>query len=233
MMGSSCTSNLCVDCSTGLNDGLQLYQQPLPVLEDIFATLNGGRVFSRIDFSDAFLKVEFDEDSKRLCNINTNRSVCEYQRLPFGVKSAPGIFQAIVDKMLAGLPFATVYLDDIVVVRRSQDDHRCHLHAEFDRINEYGFRLRSGKCSFFQLSKKYLGFIIDKDGHRPDPQKITAVADMPAPTNITTLRSFLGLVNCHQSFVLNMRFIRHPLMTISRRITNGNGQLAANKHLRA
>jgi hypothetical protein len=204
------SARLCVDYSTGLNDALQLHQHPLPVPEDIFATLNGGHVFSRIDFSDAYLQVELDEGSKRLCNINTHRGVYEYQRLPFGVKSEPCIFQAIMDKMLAGLPFATAYLDDIVVVSRSQEDHGRHLHALFDRINEYGFRVRPGKCSF-QPSIKYLGLIADKDGRCPDRQKISAVADMPAPTNITTLRSFLGLVNYYQSFVPNVRYIPQPL----------------------
>jgi len=97
------SARLCIDYSTVLKDALQLHQHSLPVPEDIFATLNGGHVFSRIDFSDAYLQVEFD-DSKRLCNINTHRGVDVYQRLPFGVKSAPGIFQAIMDKMLAGLP---------------------------------------------------------------------------------------------------------------------------------
>jgi hypothetical protein len=130
--------------------------------------------------------------------------------MPFGVKSAPGIFQTIMDKMLAGLSFATSCLDDIVVVSCSKDDHRRHLHAAFDRINEYGYRVRPGKCSF-QPSIKYLGSIVDKDGRRPDPQKITAVADMPAPTNITTLRSFLRLVNYYHSFVPKMRSIRQPL----------------------
>jgi hypothetical protein len=112
--------------------------------------------FSQIDFSDAYLQVELDEDSKRLCNINTHRGVYEYQRSPFGVKSAPGIFQAIMDNMLAGLPFATAYQDDIVVVSRNLDEHRRHLHAVFDRINEYGFRVHLGKCSFYQPSIKYL-----------------------------------------------------------------------------
>jgi hypothetical protein len=174
------SARLCVDYSTGLNDALQLHQHPLPVPEDIFATLNGGHVFSQ-----------------STCHLALNR-----HRV---------IFQAIMDKMLAGLPFTTAYLDDIVVVSRSQDDHRRHLHAVFDRINEYGFRVRPRKCSFFQLSIKYLGFIVDKEGRRPDPRKITAVANMPAPTNITTLRSFLGLVNYYQSFVPNMRSIRQPL----------------------
>jgi hypothetical protein len=65
------SARLCVDYSTGLNDALQLHQHPLPVSEDIFATLNGGHVFSRIDFSGAYLQVELDDDLKQLCNINT------------------------------------------------------------------------------------------------------------------------------------------------------------------
>ena len=98
-----------------------------------------------------------------------------------------------MDNMLARLPFATAYPDNTAVVSRSPDDHRRHLHAVFDRINEHGFRMHLGKCSF-EPSIKYLGFIVDKDGRRPDRQNITAVADTPAP-NITRLRSFLGLVN--------------------------------------
>jgi len=74
------SARLCVDYSTGINDALQLHQHPLPVTEDIFATPNGDRVFSRIDISDSYLQVELDDDSKRLCNINTHRGVYEYQR---------------------------------------------------------------------------------------------------------------------------------------------------------
>jgi hypothetical protein len=62
--------------------------------------------------------VELDKDSYQLRNVNTRRGVYEYQLLPFGVKSAPGTFQEIMDNILAGLPFATTYLDDIVVVSR-------------------------------------------------------------------------------------------------------------------
>lgn len=145
-----------------------------------------------------------------LCNINAHRGVYEYQRLPFGVKSALGIFQVILDDVLAGLPFATAYLDD-VVVSRSPDDHRRHLHAVFDRINEIWVSRVPRERSFFQPRIKYIGFIVDKERRRPDPQKITAVADMLAPTNITTLRSFLGLVNYYQPFIPNMLSIRQPL----------------------
>ena len=204
------SARLCVDYSTGINDAVQLHQHPLSVAEDIFANLNGVHVFSQIDFSGACLQVELDDDSKRLCNINTRRGVYEYQRLPFLVKSAPRIFQAIMDNMRAGLPFARAYLDSIVVVSRSLDDRRRHLHTVFYIINEYVFRVRFGKCSFFQTCIKHLRFIVDKDGRRPHPKKITAIENMPAST-IITLRSILGLVSYYQSFVPNMRFIRQPL----------------------
>jgi hypothetical protein len=154
--------------------------------------------------------VELDEESKQLCNINTHRGVYAYQRLPFGTKSAPGIFKEIMNKMLAGLPFATAYLDDIIVVSRSQEDHKRHLHAVFDRINNCGFHVRLGKCSFYQTSIQYLRFIVDKDRRRPDPKKLSVVTKMPVPNNVITLRSFLGLVNYNQSFVPNMRSIRYP-----------------------
>jgi hypothetical protein len=90
------SAQLCFDYSTGLNEALQLHQHPLPVAEDVFATLNGGHVFSQIDFSNAYLQVELDNDSKQLCNINTPQGVYEYQHLPFGIKPAPGIFQAML-----------------------------------------------------------------------------------------------------------------------------------------
>jgi hypothetical protein len=122
----------------------------------------GNRYSHKLTFSDAYLQVELDDDSKQLCNINTHRSVYAYERLPFGTKSAPGIFQEIMNKMLAGFPFATAYLDDITVVSHSQKYHRCHLHAVFDRMNDYGFRVHLRKCSFYQPSIKYLGFIVHK-----------------------------------------------------------------------
>jgi len=204
------TARLCVDYSTGLNDAVQLHQHPLSVTEDISSIINGVHVFSQIDFSGACLKVELDDDSKRLCNINTHQGVYEYQRLTFGVKSAPDIFQAIMDNMLAGLPFAAAYMNDIVVVSRSPDGRRRHLHAVFDIINEYVFRVRLRKCSFFQTCIKYLRFIVDKDERRPYPKKITAIANMPAST-IITLRSSLGQVSYYQSFIPDMRVIRQPL----------------------
>uniref|UniRef100_A0A183CHH4 RNA-directed DNA polymerase n=1 Tax=Globodera pallida TaxID=36090 RepID=A0A183CHH4_GLOPA len=205
------SARLCADFSTGLNDSLQLHQHPLPLPSDIFSKLNGGKYFSKVDLSDAYLQIELDEESKNLCTIATHRGHFKYERMPFGVKSAPGIFQSIMDNMLADLSFALAYLDDIIIVSPTIDEHAEHVDQIFARLNNWGFRARMDKCSFFQTEIKYLGVIIDQKGRRPDPSKVTAIAEMPIPTNLPELRSYLGMVNYYQEFIRNFRCIRQPL----------------------
>ena len=124
---------------TGLNDALEPHQYPLSVPEDIFATVNGGE-FSQNEFADAYLQVEVEDASKELLTINTHRGLYLYYRLPFGVKSASGIFQQIMDSMIAGLQGTVAYLDDVLVIMgRSKEKHDANLLAVLKRIAEFGF----------------------------------------------------------------------------------------------
>ncbi|XGW10025.1 hypothetical protein V3C99_011919, partial [Haemonchus contortus] len=172
---------LCADFSTGLNDALLLHRHPLPTAEDVFTKLNGGTVFSQIDFADAYLQVEVDDDSKELLTINTHRGLYRYNRLPFGVKSAPGIFQQIIDSMISGLNGVAAYLDDVIVTGRTLSEHNANLEALFSRISAYGFRVRADKCHFVMTQLTYLGNVITAAGRRPDPKKIDAITQMPKP----------------------------------------------------
>ncbi|XGW34697.1 hypothetical protein V3C99_018584 [Haemonchus contortus] len=165
----------CADFSTGLNDALQLHHHPLPTAEEVFTKLNGGRVFLQIDLANAYLQIEVESRSKEMLTINIHRSLYRYNRLPFGVKSAPGIFQQIMDSMICGLQGVAAYLDDIIVTGHTYEQHRSNLRALFNRISEYGFHVRLEKCNFLMHRVRYLGFVLDKDGHRPDPEKIEAV----------------------------------------------------------
>ncbi|KAK6764580.1 hypothetical protein RB195_024779 [Necator americanus] len=105
---------LCGDFSTGLNDALQLHQHPLPTAANVFTKLNGGQLFTQIDFAEAYLQVEVEEESKEMLTINTHRGLYRYNRLPFDVKSAPGIFKQIMDSMICGLKGVAAYLDDVI-----------------------------------------------------------------------------------------------------------------------
>ncbi|XP_055634157.1 uncharacterized protein K02A2.6-like [Toxorhynchites rutilus septentrionalis] len=202
---------ICGDYSTGLNNVLESDAHPLPHPDDVFADLAGCRYFSQLDLSDAYLQVEVEEESQKYLTINTHRGLFKYNRLPPGNKSAPGAFQRIIDSMVAGIPGVKPYLDDIMIAGRTKEEHDRSLHVVLERIKTYGFHLRIEKCRFGLSQIKFLGHIIDKGGLRPDPAKTTAISQMPAPMNVSQLRSYLGAINYYGRFVKRMKELRAPM----------------------
>ncbi|XP_062709570.1 uncharacterized protein K02A2.6-like [Aedes albopictus] len=202
---------VCGDYSTGLNDALECDRHPLPHPDDLFAELAGARYFTHLDLSDAYLQVEVEEESRKLLTVNTHRGLFQYNRLPPGVKSAPGAFQRIIDSMVAGIPGVKPYLDDILIAGRTKEEHDRNLYAVLNRIREYGFHLRLEKCRFALSQIEFLGHIVDKDGIRPDPSKTDAISKMQPPKDVQQLRSYLGAVNYYGRFVKQMKKLRAPL----------------------
>ncbi|XP_041785534.1 uncharacterized protein K02A2.6-like [Anopheles merus] len=202
---------ICADYSTGLNEALEPNHYPLPTPEEIFAQLNGSTVFSIVDLSDAYLQLEVDDDSKKLLTINTHRGLFRFNRLAPGVKSAPGVFQRVVDGMIADIPGVRSFIDDVIVFGKDISSHATSLNLLFQRLKEYGFHVKAEKCHFFQSQLGYLGHIVDKQGIRPDPEKVKAIAALPPPTNVPELRSYLGAVNFYGRFVRNIHELRHPM----------------------
>ena len=202
---------VCADFSTGLDAALKDYHYPLPSPEKVFNKLNGGKVFSKIDSSEAYLQIQEEENSSKLLCINTHRGLYKSDRLVFGIKVAPAIFQQVMDTMLGGFDFIFAYLDDIVISCKTKELHRKHLNKIFAQIREFGFKVKEVKCDFCMNKIKYLGHILDKDGGRLDPERATAIKDVPTPDNVTTLQSFLELANYYQSFIKNLHDLRAPL----------------------
>lgn len=113
--------------------------------------------------------------------------------------------------MVAGIPRVKPYLDDILIAGKTQEEHDRSLHAVLKRIQDYGFHLRIEKCRFSLPQIKFLGHIIDKDGLHPDPEKTRAISQMPAPKNISQLRSYLGAINYYERFIGQLKELRVPL----------------------
>ncbi|XP_065092789.1 uncharacterized protein K02A2.6-like [Ochlerotatus camptorhynchus] len=195
---------ICADYSTGLNVVLEANKFPLPTPDDIFAKLSGSQYFSVLDLSDAYLQMEVEEDSQKLLTVNTHKGLFKYKRLP------PGAFQKVIDNMIGDLEGTESFLDDVIVFGKTRAKHDQNLENTIQRIQEYGFRLKIEKCKFCMSQVKYLGHIIDRDGIRTDPEKVSAISQMPPPRNVTELRSFLGAVNYYAKFIKEMHLLRKP-----------------------
>ena len=114
---------ICGDYSTGLNASFHPHDYPLPLPQDIYTKLGNSTIFSQIDLSDAFIQVPIAEQSRRLLTINTHKGLYLYNRLPPGIKVAPGAFQQLMDQMLAGMERVASYIDDVIVGGRTQREH--------------------------------------------------------------------------------------------------------------
>ena len=139
------------------------YHYPLPTPEEVFNKLNGGVVFFKVDLSDAYLQIPVEEECSKLLCINTHRGIYKFERLAFGIKVATAIFQQVMDTMLSGLDFVCAYLDDIVIVSKSTEEHHRQIHDVFERMHNFGFRIKETKCEFLMNKIRYLGHIIDKN----------------------------------------------------------------------
>ena len=129
--------------------------------------------------SQAYQQLCLDEDSQKYVIINTSKGLFRYNRLPFGISSAPGIFQRVIESLLQGIPKVVVYLDDILVTGSTDEEHLQNLAEVLKRIQQAGLRLKKEKCEFLAKSVVYLGHMIDEKGLHPTTDKVDAITKAP------------------------------------------------------
>ena len=162
-------------------------------------------MFSKLDLSEAL--PSGCEECLKYLTMNMHKGIFRLSHLPFGLKVAPSLFQQIMDTMLTDMEYAIAYLDDILIKSENEDQHKTHILAVFQRIEEYGFKLSAEKCRFFMKKIKYLEQIINSDRRKPDPERAEAIKNMPAPDNV----AILVLVNYYSIYNLKMYDMKAPL----------------------
>ena len=194
-----------------LNQDCDIDCYPLPRIEEIFANLKGGKLFSKLDLENAYFQIPLAESSKEFATINTHKGLFRFNRLPFGVASAPAIFQRTMETLLRGIKGVSVFIDDILVTGATVAEHLETLERVMARLEEAGLRLKREKCFFLRDRIEYLGHIIDAQGLHPTEEKIQAVKNAPQPKNVAELRSFLGILNYYGKFLPNLSSKLAPL----------------------
>ncbi|KAL5467316.1 hypothetical protein EMCRGX_G031528 [Ephydatia muelleri] len=175
---------LCGDYKVTVNSVANVESYPYPRINDLLASLTGGKVFSKLDLSHAYLQLPLDEKSKEYVTITTHKGLFRYNRMPFGVASAPAIFQRTMERILQGIPHVHVYIDNILVADSTEKEHLVTLEKVMSRLGECGIKLKR-----------------TKRGNQPTKEKCRAIVDAPVPEDISQLKSFWGLVNYYAKFL--------------------------------
>ena len=178
---------VCGDYSVTVNPQLETHRQPLPLLEDLMPKLGGGYYFSKLDLADAYNQIQLGPVSQKRLALSTHRGVLLQTRLPYGISSAPGYFQEIMGQLTMDLPGVAVYLDDILVSGKDEEDHLHNLRRLLERLNDKGLRCRLDKCSLAQPQITYLGHTLSRQGVAKG-SKVDAVMQMPPPKDVSTLK---------------------------------------------
>ncbi len=204
-------ARICVDLKK-LKESVKRERYILPTSDEITAKLSGATVFSSLDAASGFWQIPLHPDSCKLTTFITPFGRYCFKRLPFGISSAPEIFQRKMMETLQGLDGVEVFMDDILVYGDSMEQHDAQLEKVMQRIDQAGLKLNKEKCSFRQSQLRFLGHLINQSGVRQrSGSKVEAIRKLSPPTNVQELKRILGMVNYLGRYIPNLSTIGQPL----------------------
>ena len=141
----------------------------------------------------------------------------QYTRLPFGISTAPSLWQKAMAQVLQGLPGVVCYIDDILVTGRTRAEHKENLLKVLDRLCHHGLCVKKAKCQFFHKQLEFLGHAISNDGIKPTEEQIRSIHKALPPANKQELQSFLGMMTYNAKFLPSLSHVLHPLYLLLRK----------------
>ncbi|XP_077538135.1 uncharacterized protein LOC144150167 [Haemaphysalis longicornis] len=206
---------LCVDLREP-NKAIIIDGYPLPHVEELLQMFHGAVCFSKLDLASAYHQLLLEEGSRDLTTFVTHEGLFRFKRVCFGLASAPAVFQKMMSQILKNCRNVVCYLDDILVWGKTQAEHDASLVEVLTCIANSGMKLND-KCLFSVKELDFLGHKISAEGISPLESKVKAIVHAPAPTDIKSLQSFLGLAGYYAKFIKNYAEIVEPLRLMLRK----------------
>jgi hypothetical protein len=212
------TLRLCIDFRQ-LNKLTVKNKYLLSRIDDLFDHLKDAKIFSKTYLKSGYHQVRIKDEDIKNTIFRIRYGHYEFTVVPFGLSNEPvvsmclmnGVFRDYLDK------FVIVFLDDILVYSKSEEEHEQHLRMVLQVLRENQLYAKLSKCSFYQKQIHYLGHIISKDGIDVDLEKIEAIKEWLVPNNVTKVRSFMGLVGDYKRFIARFSRIAHPITSLQRK----------------
>lgn len=187
---------------------------PLPKVTHILDRLRDARYLSSLDIKSAFWQIPLDPDSKEKTAFTVpGRGLYHFNAMPFGLHNAPATWQRFIDSVLGPELEANVfvYLDDIIVVSSNFEKHLEVLDKVLKRLRDAKLTINKAKCKFCRSELKYLGYMIDSEGLRVDPDKVESILKIPPPKNAKEVRQFVGTASWYRRFIPDFSTRLYPL----------------------
>lgn len=200
---------ICID-PRDLNTAIQREHFLVPTFDDILPRLSGKKLFSIIDMKDGFWHIELDDESSKLVTFNTPFGRYSFRRLPFGITSAPEVFQKRVYQAFGDIEGVSVIFDDIIIAADTVEQHDTILKQLLQRARELNVRFNKEKLQLLLSSVVYLGHRVSEKGISADEEKVRAIVQFPAPTSKEELLRFNGMVTYVSRYIPNFADISFP-----------------------
>lgn len=186
---------------------------PLPRIDDLLDKLHGCTVFSSLDLQAGYHQIRISEEDKDKTAIVTPFGQYQFKVLCFGLTNAPATFQRVMNTIFQDHlgKCVLVYLDDILVMSRSAEEHVQHLRLVLSILRAHHFKAKLSKCEFAKPELHFLGHIVGQHGVKVDPSKIAVILKWPVPRSLKELQAFLGLANYFRKFVHHYSSVAAPL----------------------
>ncbi|KAL4319491.1 hypothetical protein GQ457_18G008410 [Hibiscus cannabinus] len=185
----------------------------IPTADELFDELGHARFFSKLDLLAGYHQIRVQAADVPKTAFRTHEGHYEFLVMPFGLTNAPSTFQATMTDLFKPFlsKFVLIFLDDILVYSDDWQDHLRHVRLVLQLLRENGFVAKRSKCDFDRESIDYLGHIVSSKGLAVDPAKVAAIQSWPTPSNIKSVRGFLGITGYYRRFIQGFASLAAPL----------------------
>src|SRR3954466_14952205 len=189
---------------------------PLPRINDLYDQLAASSVFYKMDLRLGYHQIQIREEDIPKTTFTTRYGIYEYTVMSFGLTNAPATFSRLMNYIFMEYldKFVVVYLDDILIYSKNEEEHAKHLRLILAKLREHKLYAKYSKCEFWLPKVTYLGHVISKDGIAVTPECIQAILDWTPPKNVKQVTSFLGLASYCRRFVENFSKTARPLTNL-------------------